>query len=325
MVVVHGHLHCQLPALPERRSPGAGTNLSWSSTHCRGRVREHHVEPARIERGDVALLEAHPVPRSAPRSAPASPQTGPPPPSLPPRCARAGAAVSTPVPHPRSTTRPPGAGRTSASRSWNGCSRSARKRAYCSGCQASLTSASLPARVLDAPPPPPQGGPAMVRWDERTALLVVDVQNDFADPNGGLSVAGGDAIIPALNAAIAAAEAGGACVLYTQDWHPPETPHFARDGGIWPVHCVRGHLGRRVPSRPSRRRRGRPQGNRRRGRLFRLHRSRPRQRKPQRYRPGVPAFATAASRPSSSPGSPPTTACATPPSTPPAGASPPSS
>jgi nicotinamidase/pyrazinamidase len=78
----------------------------------------------------------------------------------------------------------------------------------------------------------------MVRWDERTALVVVDVQNDFADPDGGLSVAGGDAIIPALNEAIAAARAAGAPVLYTQDWHPPETPHFAKDGGIWPVHCV---------------------------------------------------------------------------------------
>jgi nicotinamidase/pyrazinamidase len=27
-------------------------------------------------------------------------------------------------------------------------------------------------------------------------------------------------------------------VIYTQDWHPPSTPHFAKDGGIWPVHCV---------------------------------------------------------------------------------------
>jgi nicotinamidase/pyrazinamidase len=27
-------------------------------------------------------------------------------------------------------------------------------------------------------------------------------------------------------------------VIYTQDWHPPSTPHFQKDGGIWPVHCV---------------------------------------------------------------------------------------
>ncbi len=27
-------------------------------------------------------------------------------------------------------------------------------------------------------------------------------------------------------------------MVATQDWHPPSTPHFAKDGGIWPVHCV---------------------------------------------------------------------------------------
>ena len=49
---------------------------------------------------------------------------------------------------------------------------------------------------------------------------------------------GGDAIIPLLNSQVAAAHASGALVAYTQDWHPASTPHFARDGGIWPVHCV---------------------------------------------------------------------------------------
>lgn len=83
----------------------------------------------------------------------------------------------------------------------------------------------------------------MVRWDEHTALVVVDVQNDFADPRGSLSVRGGDKIIPALNDAAAAAEAAGACVVYTQDWHPSDTPHFEKDGGIWPVHCVQDSWG----------------------------------------------------------------------------------
>ena len=83
----------------------------------------------------------------------------------------------------------------------------------------------------------------MQRYDPRTALIVVDVQNDFADPAGGLSVAGGDAIVPTVNAEIASAVDGGAFVVYTQDWHPPSTPHFAKDGGIWPVHCVAGSWG----------------------------------------------------------------------------------
>jgi nicotinamidase/pyrazinamidase len=82
-----------------------------------------------------------------------------------------------------------------------------------------------------------------MHYDPATALLVVDVQNDFADPAGGLSVAGGDAVIPIVNDAVAAARAAGALVVATQDWHPETTPHFAKDGGIWPVHCVAGTWG----------------------------------------------------------------------------------
>lgn len=78
----------------------------------------------------------------------------------------------------------------------------------------------------------------MPEYDSRTALLLVDVQNDFADPDGSLSVRGGEGLIPRLNAEIRRAQDGGASVLYTQDWHPRSTPHFVKDGGIWPVHCV---------------------------------------------------------------------------------------
>jgi nicotinamidase/pyrazinamidase len=79
---------------------------------------------------------------------------------------------------------------------------------------------------------------SVTTYDERTALLVVDVQNDFADPSGTLSVEGGDEIVPRVNQEVAAARGAGALVVYTQDWHPPITPHFFKDGGIWPEHCV---------------------------------------------------------------------------------------
>ena len=78
----------------------------------------------------------------------------------------------------------------------------------------------------------------MPSYDEQTALLVVDVQNDFADPSGSLYVAEGERVVPVVNAEIARAMSGGGLVVYTQDWHPPSTPHFQKDGGIWPVHCV---------------------------------------------------------------------------------------
>lgn len=78
----------------------------------------------------------------------------------------------------------------------------------------------------------------MSRYDETTALIVVDMQNDFADPAGSLYVSGGEDVVGVVNAEIAAALAAGATIVYTQDWHPPVTPHFAKDGGVWPVHCV---------------------------------------------------------------------------------------
>jgi nicotinamidase/pyrazinamidase len=78
-----------------------------------------------------------------------------------------------------------------------------------------------------------------VRYDEHTALLIVDVQNDFADPSGSLYVAGGEEVVPIANREAVRAHDAGALVVYTRDWHPPDTPHFAPYGGIWPVHCVR--------------------------------------------------------------------------------------
>lgn len=83
----------------------------------------------------------------------------------------------------------------------------------------------------------------MSEYDRTTALVVVDVQNDFADPAGSLAVAGGEQVVQAANAEVAAATAAGAAVFYTQDWHPADTPHFAKDGGTWPVHCVQDTWG----------------------------------------------------------------------------------
>jgi nicotinamidase/pyrazinamidase len=78
----------------------------------------------------------------------------------------------------------------------------------------------------------------MITYDARTALIVTDIQNDFADPSGSLYVNGGELVVQVANRQIEHATEAGALVVYTQDWHPPVTPHFAKDGGIWPVHCV---------------------------------------------------------------------------------------
>lgn len=78
----------------------------------------------------------------------------------------------------------------------------------------------------------------MERYGSSVGLVVVDVQNDFADQSGSLYVQGGEEIVPVVNDEVARARAAGAAVFYTQDWHPESTPHFEKDGGIWPVHCV---------------------------------------------------------------------------------------
>jgi nicotinamidase/pyrazinamidase len=83
----------------------------------------------------------------------------------------------------------------------------------------------------------------MADYDARSALIVVDVQNDFSDRDGALHVPGGDDVVPVANREIRRAVEAGALVVFTQDWHPPSTPHFAKDGGIWPVHCVAGTWG----------------------------------------------------------------------------------
>jgi nicotinamidase/pyrazinamidase len=78
-----------------------------------------------------------------------------------------------------------------------------------------------------------------VAFDSSIALIVVDVQNDFAHPDGSLYVSGAEQVIAEVNELVIAGTEAGATVFYTQDWHPPSTPHFQVDGGTWPVHCVR--------------------------------------------------------------------------------------
>ena len=84
---------------------------------------------------------------------------------------------------------------------------------------------------------------AEIDYDAKTALLIVDVQNDFVDAQGNLYVKGGEQVVKPINREIRRALNAGATVVYTRDWHPPETPHFAPFGGKWPVHCVRDTWG----------------------------------------------------------------------------------
>ncbi|MEA5115685.1 MAG: bifunctional nicotinamidase/pyrazinamidase [Geobacteraceae bacterium] len=72
-----------------------------------------------------------------------------------------------------------------------------------------------------------------------SALLIVDVQNDFC-PGGSLPVAEGDEVVPVLNGYVTLFRAKGLPVFASRDWHPADSGHFRVNGGIWPVHCVQG-------------------------------------------------------------------------------------
>ena len=78
--------------------------------------------------------------------------------------------------------------------------------------------------------------------EQLKALLVVDVQNDFC-PGGALGIEGGDKIVPVINKYIDFFLRKGLPVFFTRDWHPSETSHFEKFGGVWPEHCIEGTRG----------------------------------------------------------------------------------
>lgn len=75
-----------------------------------------------------------------------------------------------------------------------------------------------------------------------SALLIVDVQNDFC-PGGSLPVQEGDRVVPVINRYIELFRVNGLPVFASRDWHPEKSSHFKAYGGAWPVHCVQGSKG----------------------------------------------------------------------------------
>jgi len=79
-----------------------------------------------------------------------------------------------------------------------------------------------------------------VEIDPRTtALIVVDMQNDFVRPEGKLFVPDAPATVPKIQALLAFARQHGLFTVFTQDTHYPGDPEFP----IWGEHCVAGTWG----------------------------------------------------------------------------------
>ena len=73
--------------------------------------------------------------------------------------------------------------------------------------------------------------------DPLSALIIVDVQNDFC-PGGALAVREGDQVVAVLNRYIEAFEKAGGLIFLTRDWHPKNHCSFKAQGGPWPPHCI---------------------------------------------------------------------------------------
>jgi nicotinamidase/pyrazinamidase len=82
----------------------------------------------------------------------------------------------------------------------------------------------------------------------RMALIVVDCQNDFASPDGALSISNAQNIMSGIARLIR--EAGqhpeDYVVVVTQDTHPENHCSFNENGGQWPKHCVEGTWGHEI-------------------------------------------------------------------------------
>ena len=67
----------------------------------------------------------------------------------------------------------------------------------------------------------------------QTALIVVDMQNDFAHPDGTLYGEEATTIIPVIQGLLERARAADLKIVFTQDWHGENDPEFK----LWGEHA----------------------------------------------------------------------------------------
>ena len=72
-----------------------------------------------------------------------------------------------------------------------------------------------------------------------TALVIIDMQNDFVRDEGTLQVEAAPATVPAIARLLELARESGMRVAFSQDTHDAGDPEFA----IWPEHALRGTWG----------------------------------------------------------------------------------
>jgi nicotinamidase-related amidase len=96
---------------------------------------------------------------------------------------------------------------------------------------------SIPSATVDVPEIPYQ---EQVRLPaEQSALIIVDMQNDFVKPEGNLVVPAASGSISRIQQLLGKARESGARIIYTQDTQIENDPEF----DIWPAHCIQGTWG----------------------------------------------------------------------------------
>nr|BAJ48862.1 isochorismatase [Candidatus Caldarchaeum subterraneum]BAJ49745.1 isochorismatase [Candidatus Caldarchaeum subterraneum] len=75
-----------------------------------------------------------------------------------------------------------------------------------------------------------------------TAVIVVDMQNDFCKPSGKLFVPASVETIPKIVQVLERARQSDVMIVYTQDWHMKDDPEFA----IWGEHALEGSWGAEI-------------------------------------------------------------------------------
>jgi len=74
---------------------------------------------------------------------------------------------------------------------------------------------------------------------EKKALIIVDYQYDFANPNGSLYWPDGEMLREGILKKIEEYKTKGDLVVMTMDWHPKDHCSFKQ----WPPHCIQNTKG----------------------------------------------------------------------------------
>jgi len=76
------------------------------------------------------------------------------------------------------------------------------------------------------------------------ALLIVDLQNDFAKPGGALYFPGAENVIPPIVELVERFKSNGLPIIYTRDWHEDNDYEFT----VWGTHCLHNSEGSEIVS-----------------------------------------------------------------------------